>query len=527
MDDGLDPQTKRLIERFKNRSTTTARVLSIWVPALVVLWLSGLEPRLNAIKTYVETNTAYLRKAELVNARKVLSTDDTVLSKVLADQSEQLKNLKNQKAYEKNQLDVPFELPGGIKIPVPVIWAPTIWIVLAFGALIFLLNQRNALTALSARVASKLTSNPDIAPLLHESLADAPFWLAPLPRKGGASATPEFHAAVLGWKNDHIWIGLCAICYIALIAIQFRVAFLGFTFVDSFGSLHERWLAPLISMIFCLASLAAASEAFIPRALADQPPLEAMGWMESRRRFIVGVVTGTLAISLSIISPRLPIIESARSPRFRLRKSNPRSEPLATQSRGLHLNQRTKVAHYILDSGQILGVSKIDVNNLIPVNFIDLKLPPNIPHAHITRASATFELTALEYVKIKDYQSACKALMTGIQYDRIFLTKVNKGPDFRLYDLLAGISVRYGLPNYLKELSTQLSIKKTDQVTVGRETALSARLKKWRDPNSKWHKKWTDKSKEIVWCALPMQDTRSAGDGRSSRPRTSPFRVSV
>ena len=157
--------------------------------------------------------------------------------------------------------------------------------------------------------------------------------------------------------------------------------------------------------------------------------------------------------------------------------------------RGLQVNKRSKVAHYILDSGQLLGVSKINVENLVPIKFDILKVPPNNPHAHIARASATFELTALEYVKNQDYKSACEALMVGIRYDRMARTKANKTPDFRLYDLLAGLSIRHGLPKYLQEVSAVLSHKKTSQSSTIYDTAFSSRMQKWHNLNGKWHKK--------------------------------------
>lgn len=491
MNDELDPQTKFLIDRFKNQATTSTRVLSIWIPTLLVLWLSGLEPKADKVKSFDNAKITYLEKINIVNERKILY-DEKLLDKsdngnIRLDE----KLLKEALLSETKMKDTKelakmfFEFPGGIKIAVPIVWAPTLWLFLTFTTLIYLQSQRYTLSALSARVASKLATNLKVSHLLHESLADAPFWLAPVPQKlGRLNTTPESHAVVLGWKNDYIQIGLCVFCYMALHAIQFRVAVLGFDFADSFGTTNERWLAPLISLIFCLASLAAVVDVFVPRALADNSPLLTESWVISRRRFLAGAITGTLALSLTIISNRLPIIRKLSwSPRFSRREANTRSEFLEIHSRGLHLNQRSKIAHYVTDYGQILGVSNINVKNFVPVKLADIKLPPSTPRANITRASATFELTALEYVKSKDYHAACQALMIGIRYDRIILTKVNKGPDIRLYDLLAGLSVRHNFPTFLEELTAQLSNMKTLQVTSGQMAALSVRLK-----NGKIHK---------------------------------------
>lgn len=73
MNEALDPETKRIIERFNNRSTAAVRVLAIWVPALVLLWLSGLEPRFSASTSYVTTKANYFRDAERMDTRKSFS----------------------------------------------------------------------------------------------------------------------------------------------------------------------------------------------------------------------------------------------------------------------------------------------------------------------------------------------------------------------------------------------------------------------------------------------------------------------
>ncbi|MBK6958071.1 MAG: hypothetical protein IPH22_06485 [Nitrosomonas sp.] len=150
MNEALDPETKRIIERFNNRSTAAVRVLAIWVPALVLLWLSGLEPRFSASTSYVTTKANYFRDAERMDTRKkvLAEYDDTQLDERLKDRIELLKTRKDEL---RTVAEVPFQLPGGINVPVRVVWAPTLWVFLAFGTLIFLLNQRSVLSGLSAR----------------------------------------------------------------------------------------------------------------------------------------------------------------------------------------------------------------------------------------------------------------------------------------------------------------------------------------------------------------------------------------
>ena len=146
----------------------------------------------------------------------------------------------------------------------------------------------------------------------------------------------------------------------------------------------------------------------------------------------------------------------------------------------------------------------------------DLLIPSTKPigcRVNITRASIAFELAALEHIKKQDYRSACEALMMGIQYDRAFLTKKRKNPDFRLYDLLAGLSVRHGLPDYLEKIIQEHSERNLPQASILRETIKdqrkrnlphTSRLRKWTDRNSKWYKKWADKTNNVLWGTLPM-----------------------
>lgn len=512
----LDHLTKRSVERFNNLSLSSSKIVYLWATALLVLWLSGLEPRFDTVSSYVEKTENY---KTAVSLERTLVADTS--GSGASDRRRKSERLEQEKKEVEQKAMVPFEFPGGIKIPVPVVWAPTIWIVIAFLALLFLLYYRNKLIGYSTLVAERLASSPDMEPLLKESIADAPFWLAPLTQKVGVKE----QAAILGWKNDNSRRILCVVCYMALILIMIRVTYLSFSVAQVFGSQHERTLAPLVSLLFSFASCFVILEFILLKDKWCAKSSSAEDFFVKRRALLFCI--SAIAISLSFVLKFTSVNSFSLKPRFKEKKRETRSGILAINTRGLHLNVRTNVMHYILDSGQILGVTAVNVGYLKKVETSVLKEPPALPRININRASATFELIALDYIKQKKFSLACDALMLGILYNREKLSRTKGHIDFRLYDLLAGISVRYELHSYIKSAIEGANEKTHDKLCSKCNKALVDRAIKWNRINGQWRKKWEDSSKEIIWCALPMQDSRFADDERSTRSRTTPLRVSI
>jgi len=67
----------------------------------------------------------------------------------------------------------------------------------------------------------------------------------------------------------------------------------------------------------------------------------------------------------------------------------------------------------------------------------------------------------------------------------------------RLYDLLAGLSVRYGNPRYLKNLISLV------EGNPDLKEALTNRLSIWKDTKKPWHDRWANGNIKWNKIALP------------------------
>jgi hypothetical protein len=119
------------------------------------------------------------------------------------------------------------------------------------------------------------------------------------------------------------------------------------------------------------------------------------------------------------------------------------------------------------------------------------------PRLHITAASHAFEQAALFVLGGKDllrhdHEIACEFLVYALNHDLYLVGRSNHLPSFRLYDLLAGLSVRYDLTDYSRELVRLVKEFKLEQL-------FQSRLKKWQDPNSAWHQRWSDQQRPVSW----------------------------
>jgi hypothetical protein len=141
--------------------------------------------------------------------------------------------------------------------------------------------------------------------------------------------------------------------------------------------------------------------------------------------------------------------------------------------------------------------------NLRPVSSDSLKFQAQVkrPRVHLSRASYCFERAALQQLEGGHAVEACELLMDGIRHDRYYQTKLGKRPSklgkrpsTRLYDLLAGLAVRHNQQEKLKEI-----IGLIEERSVEDEPALKVRIEKWKSVDSKWYRRWQEKSKELNW----------------------------
>lgn len=117
-------------------------------------------------------------------------------------------------------------------------------------------------------------------------------------------------------------------------------------------------------------------------------------------------------------------------------------------------------------------------------------------------ASWSFEQAALllledRTARRKHARRACELLLTGILHDLRY--KKNHGnprkrsaPSYRLYDLAAGLAVRYRVRRVIPEMKRRI-----EQAEYG--LVFQSRFNKWDNVNSAWYRRWHDRSMPLRW----------------------------
>jgi hypothetical protein len=115
------------------------------------------------------------------------------------------------------------------------------------------------------------------------------------------------------------------------------------------------------------------------------------------------------------------------------------------------------------------------------------------PRVHLASSSWAFEEAALAMLQQRPLtdsrtEKVCQLLVFSINHDVYFRSQ----PSYRLYDLLAGVSIRFKqLPCFLELLRI---IDETD-----RKGLFITRVEKWNDPDSSWRRRWRNRKRPIKW----------------------------
>lgn len=120
----------------------------------------------------------------------------------------------------------------------------------------------------------------------------------------------------------------------------------------------------------------------------------------------------------------------------------------------------------------------------------------------LATASTGFESAALLMLSThlagrKNVRRACELLLNGIHHDMVYKTKHpnarrRSAPSYRLYDLAAGLAVRYNQPQIMEELKQRIKLD-------GYGLVFESRLAKWDDVNSVWYRRWRERRVPVRW----------------------------
>lgn len=230
-----------------------------------------------------------------------------------------------------------------------------------------------------------------------------------------------------------------------------------------------------------------------------------------RRVFLPWLIVGAGGI-ITFVSTRFfskaaqPDIQ--KYPISKPRRKNRKAEPkIPTLEQGFYLNPFSEIIHYAPESPRPRFASLLPLKRLqqvdptkLPIKYSDPKA--STPRINISRASYAVEQAAANEINKKNIDRACELLLFGIRNElsasRIArfgrLRPYSKSPSLRLYDLLAGLYLRYNKPDQLAQL---IDLIQKSQYPDAH--AFDSRLKKWQDSQTKWYRRWTDRNKQVQW----------------------------
>jgi|LakMenE01Jun11ns_1017448.scaffolds.fasta_scaffold9937591_2 hypothetical protein len=546
IDDGII----RLVERFKSKAKSANRMALILITLLITFWLSGLEPRTDAITTYLgvsKLRAVAVKKARLINEANSApsaivqqeivpipqSGDKASVSAVRDTDSQgeiyqrqspkQLKKsldeieskkvvLKELELEAKKQARFPYEFPGGLKASIPIETAPVLWLALSFFGLAYLLWQRSGLLHLGSRIARNMIEAPQQAAHFQEMLDDAPWWLAPIPYKRGELVSRQELKTIFGWRNDLPFSAMTCTCYVLLIFAQAKVLFLTYLFVNLEDQSRYEWIdwvAPTVASMFVLSSIAMLATVYCQAEMPDRLPSYNTVVSLPRRRLLYFAVLGTGGALFGgflnhridqdlIVRDYVARSSSQYSPRFRRRSIERSKQQLSKSMNGLYENMKSGKVHYVSKGGIIYSPPSVNEANLNAISDISetassKNLEGSMSKLATNRLAWAAESYALSLVERNKVDRALQSLRLAI---RTAYSKRCGQNAIRLSDLLAGLAVRYKRNDFLSQLTSDDKFVCTDFLA---DEAVKARLQKWTNTKSKWFQKWAKDSTVLPW----------------------------
>jgi hypothetical protein len=430
-------------------------------------------------------------------------------------------------AVKKELANVAFELPG-VKGAIETAYAPLAWSVLLLALVLYVLRARLQIFDLCAR--GLQASPPTVAPdERSDLLGDVPAWLAPLPRHPAPGITADAFREGLGWRTPDLDSRVYAWLAFALLAlIQIRVAALGVIVAEGLSTGPIRGVVVPAAMFGTIGlTIVCVWRWFREGAKAPSPPATAGVRSRSERRsFVSAVVVGGVfaaAYPLWLTGGRILRRVGVNATRRRF-SGIVRSARVTLDAGVFYRNTKTSTIHYAVRVPDRLepsrqqgfathclsvGESHVAILNVTYVNEKAFEKLPSLParplqaesaRPNLSSASRSFETAAMAAVLARDPNSASNLLLHAIDYDLVYAMRRGRRPSYRLYDLLAVISVRYNLPKNLAAMRSRIvgsRLPRTEHVE-----AIAARLEKW-EKSAEWRRRWQDKNATVKWgCVL-------------------------
>ncbi|MBC8548808.1 MAG: hypothetical protein H8D23_04080 [Candidatus Brocadiales bacterium] len=476
----------REIESIKLRSSDEIRILLSKARQI----LGHIPQKYQKFKLLDDVRDANNKKAKLKDISEIIINGKT-------KQHEKIKRTNEA-------LKTSFSIPGVDDIPVKSLYAPIIWSLLMLGYIFYMSHARSTILNLCGRALRILRSELKIP---KESTADiaggAPWWLAPIPRQHGSEVSVEDMRDALGWGPSYRIATLCVVFALILFGyLQLIVIKVGIEIYHEISSESKIYLSTFTFIIlgstifFVLRWFRLAS---IPDNYADEKGSHRLARRQILWLISTVVVSGVMPNSKVIYNSTFKLFQStqekklARNPRFRRKKKA--SDYVSQLKTGFYENPSTQIVHYVSDEKKIADTNRINELHLKTFSLDKLLSRGQHPRVHLASSSYSFERAAILHLKNKDYDNACKMLIHGINHDILFKLKTWQPTSFRLFDLLAKISIRFKQNQHFDTLI----LKARDHRLNG---VLDARINKWTNTLSFWRKRLDDPSREISWAGI-------------------------
>jgi hypothetical protein len=458
--------------------------------------------------------------------------------------SEDLEKIKNEMA------EIP--LPFG-KLPIRKIYSPVLWAALFAGFIGFFLFIRIRIFSTLARIID-IHRVSGKAPEEFEGLGTGiPFWLAPLPKFVKKQATEEVVSRgdlehFLGWKRDSLRNSAVTIAWLLL---GFVLA--GNVVYAIYRSLKLAWSdSPKLGVAIFVATASLCLIALFSTLYWLIPRIELQGFATrviGRRYFIAGAGAVLAVSAAALLTPEKYLYRTLlkKVPRFRWQERyafakkefqnqfcTPRSWKTSVKARVVYYVGANMFSSHVYKyrKGRKGGAEYLsrfeDVEAVTREKIIEhiLALPADSGHPKTSAAhqpvlridppqfSAVVECLALEQVKAGNIDRAMALLWEGIHGDR---QKGHPGcrtfvkhPDYRLYDLMAGLAFKYSHDAYKQNMIGHIEDNWFNNVRM------LERVEKWKNPSDRWTSRWA-KDQPLNW-KHPFVNWKDA-----ARPRTSAY----
>lgn len=397
-------------------------------------------------------------------------------------------------AYDKllaalDAIKVPFKA-SDFEMPLNYPYAALLWQWLLVGGAAYLLLSRRKALAMYAHILGRAQSHCPSGNPVEDCLIEAPFWLAPLPTRDGTRIGHHELRFLLGMGGRHTFA--IAVCWGAALLLYSYVASTQAAVIiaRSVRGGYELFLASVwataVGAILCLAIAW-----FWPFRVEEYSKILPVLESSSRRKALVLLLFSGIAAPASLMwIGRLVLPSSSRRPRF-LRRVKQWTR--ATWPRGFYLNPKSLILHYLDARRRIRGLLNHSKPNLVPYSFGSEVTEEPAPRVNVATFSYAYEAEALRELGAQNPLGAINLLFRAVDQDKILGEKGHKR-SIRLYDLLAGLIVRFGSTEQMKHFQHLLVADRT-------HPRFSKRLTKWSNPNGDWYRRWKNGSK-VHWDKL-------------------------